>query len=325
MGEPPLAGRPDGAGQLAQPSGPPPAAGRERTPPRLPAPALRGERSDAPLGVRALRRPLAPQLLIPPTLGMPLLHLRARGAPDMVRAEGSRPCATPARARGTPRQRQRASGAGWPSRVPPDGAREGPSSSGPTGDRAGGARGLTPPPPLPERCRPLPGHSTASARAASQGGYARHGAARSHPQPRARDSPPQTSAPCRALARQAARETGERHPRLDAGPSSPGGVPPGGDPGLPRRGRRRLLGEGHPLPDGRLARASAQRLQGPVHARGPHQRRVVHQREDVQHRLARPPHGERRVRAGQRRCQAEPPGTWRPQSVATRRGRTPTS
>ena len=136
--------------------------------------------------------------------------------------------ATPARARGTPRQRQRASGAGWPSRVPPDGAREGPSSSGPTGDRAGGARGLTPPPPLPERCRPLPGHSTASARAASQGGYARHGAARSHPQPRARDSPPQTSAPCRALARQAARETGERHPRLDAGPSSPGGVPPGG-------------------------------------------------------------------------------------------------
>jgi len=305
MGEPPLAGRPDGAGQLAQPSGPPPAAGRERTPPRLPAPALRGERSDAPLGVRALRRPLAPQLLIPPTLGMPLLHLRARGAPH---DSGSAP---PALA-GPAACRPMVPGRALRRRGPREIARAAPGGSRPHHRSLSAA----------DRCRGTPRRQRVPQAREATRDMGPLAATRSHERatlPRKHQPPVE---PWR----------GKRHARPESdtpgwmrGRRRLGGVPPGGDPGLPRRGRRRLLGEGHPLPDGRLARASAQRLQGPVHARGPHQRRVVHQREDVQHRLARPPHGERRVRAGQRRCQAEPPGTWRPQSVATRRGRTPTS
>jgi hypothetical protein len=39
-----------------------------------------------------------------------------------------------------------------------------------------------------------------------------------------------------------------------------------GDPGLPRRVRMRLLGERHHLPDGGMAIAIAQRIQGHFHA-----------------------------------------------------------
>jgi hypothetical protein len=81
MVEPNLAILPDGACQLAEAYGPPQAEGIERTPPRLPEHDLRGEIIDAPLGVLAFMRPMAPKLIIPHKLGMLLIHLLALGAP----------------------------------------------------------------------------------------------------------------------------------------------------------------------------------------------------------------------------------------------------
>ena len=76
-----LAVRADSARELAQPSGPPQAQGGERPALGLPEADLRGTRGDAAGRILAFMCPMAPQLLIPHTLGMSLLHRLALGTP----------------------------------------------------------------------------------------------------------------------------------------------------------------------------------------------------------------------------------------------------
>src|SRR5262249_39387644 len=56
------------------------ARGIERTPPRLPKHHLRGEIIDAAVCILAFMRPMAPELIIPHKLCMPVIHLFALGA-----------------------------------------------------------------------------------------------------------------------------------------------------------------------------------------------------------------------------------------------------
>src|SRR2546423_815536 len=77
------------------------------------------------------------------------------------------------------------------------------------------------------------------------------------------------------------------------------------DTGLPRWVRMGLLVERNHLPDGGVAIAIAQRIQGHFHAIVAQQGVVVQELEDVHHRLDRYPHSDRRVRAGLRRQPAQ--------------------
>jgi hypothetical protein len=76
-----LAVLPDGPRELAEASGPPQAQRVEGPAVGLPQHDLRGESRDAAVGLLACRRPRAPQRIIPHTVGVPLRHLLALGAP----------------------------------------------------------------------------------------------------------------------------------------------------------------------------------------------------------------------------------------------------
>src|SRR5262249_10890450 len=75
-----LAILPDGTRELAEAYGPPKVHGIEGSALGLPQHDLWGEIIDAALGILAFMRPMAPKLIIPHKLGMPLIHLLALGA-----------------------------------------------------------------------------------------------------------------------------------------------------------------------------------------------------------------------------------------------------
>jgi hypothetical protein len=79
--EPHLAILPDGTRELAKASGPPQAHQVEDPALGLPQHDLWGARIDAALGILACMRPMAPKLIIPHTLGVPVIHLLALGTP----------------------------------------------------------------------------------------------------------------------------------------------------------------------------------------------------------------------------------------------------
>ena len=94
---------------------------------------------------------------------------------------------TLARARCRPPRRRRACGAGAPSHFLHGLARDGPSSSAPTGYRADGDQGPTPQPLPHEHCPRPPGRPPGAARVARPARSGCRCAGRSSPPPRARD------------------------------------------------------------------------------------------------------------------------------------------